>query len=330
MRGLAKYLLVPMLVTMMASSLAASARRELHLREGIRFYVKSDTNAAGQARKWRPTRPADAALMDKLARVPTVVWIGDFSGGLSAHLSRTMSLMRKQRSLPVFVIYNIPQRDAGLFARGGEQSAKTYAAFIDKILSGIGSKPAVVILEPDALGQINMYPVEARPARYAILRDAVKKLTRSGMIDVYVDAGNSAWMKPEQMAERLRRAGIEMAAGFALNVSNYQRTKDTLAYGRRLSRLVGGKHFVIDTSRNGNGPLPAAEDKDGLGWCNPPGRAVGPLPTTRTGDPLCDAFLWVKPPGESDGEHRGAPPAGHWHPEYALELMRKAQRKHSK
>ena len=151
-------------------------------------------------------------------------------------------------------------------------------------------------------------------------------LAASGSIDVYVDAGNSNWHPPEEMARRLKLAGIDKARGFALNVSNFRTTQESVAYGRKLSALVGGKHFVIDTSRNGRGPLPPEEDHDDFEWCNPPGRAVGARPTNKTCDPLCDAYLWVKPPGDSDGEHNGAPPAGQWHPEYAVELMRNAKR----
>jgi endoglucanase len=56
-------------------------------------------------------------------------------------------------------------------------------------------------------------------------------------------------------------------------------------------------------------------------WCNPPGRALRNAPTTSTGDPLVDAFLRVKYPGESDGScHQGDPPAGAWWPAYALAL----------
>jgi endoglucanase len=76
-------------------------------------------------------------------------------------------------------------------------------------------------------------------------------------------------------------------------------------------------HFVIDTSRNGKGPK-------GTRWCNPPGRGLGAPPTTETGNPLVDAFLWIKTPGESDGECNGAPKAGQWWPRYALGLARRA------
>ncbi|MFC1997652.1 glycoside hydrolase family 6 protein [Chloroflexota bacterium] len=101
-------------------------------------------------------------------------------------------------------------------------------------------------------------------------------------------------------------------------------------------------HFVIDTSRNGVGPWdPSAEGyPDPQDWCNPPDRGLGLLPTADTGITLVDAYLWVKIPGESDGEcTRGLgpagetvdpewgvidPPAGEWFPEMALDLAQNA------
>ena len=46
------------------------------------------------------------------------------------------------------------------------------------------------------------------------------------------------------------RSGVQGADGFALNVSNFFTTEANLAYGDALSAQVGGKHFVVDTSRN--------------------------------------------------------------------------------
>ena len=60
-------------------------------------------------------------------------------------------------------------------------------------------------------------------------------------------------------------------------------------------------------------------------WCNPPGRALGSPPTTQTADPSCDAYLWLKKPGESDGSCNGGPKAGLWYNERALELSRNAK-----
>jgi endoglucanase len=120
------------------------------------------------------------------------------------------------------------------------------------------------------------------------------------------------------MATRLNGAGITNANGFALNVSNFYYTSEQVTYGNSLSALVGGKHYVIDTSRNGLGSL--GDDK----WCNPEGRALGDRPTTATGNALADAFLWIKIAGESDGACNGAPAAGTWMPEYALGLAQRA------
>ncbi len=104
----------------------------------------------------------------------------------------------------------------------------------------------------------------------------------------------------------------------------------------------GTTHFVIDTSRNGQGPWlpPTGVYPDPQDWCNPPDRGVGILPTANTGLPLLDAYLWVKIPGASDGEcARGLgpvgetidpewglidPPAGAWFPEMALQLVQNA------
>jgi endoglucanase len=77
-------------------------------------------------------------------------------------------------------------------------------------------------------------------------------------------------------------------------------------------------HFVIDTSRNGAGPPP--EDGSPDHWCNPPGMRLGEAPTTSPDLPRVDALLWIKQPGDSDGTCRGAPPAGQWWPQAALEL----------
>jgi endoglucanase len=86
-------------------------------------------------------------------------------------------------------------------------------------------------------------------------------------------------------------------------------------YASMLGTTTPTAHFVIDTSRNGRGPLNGAQyaaapygqpatvtDLLTQGnWCNPPGAGVGVRPTANTGVALVDAYVWVKIPGESDG-----------------------------
>ena len=80
---------------------------------------------------------------------------------------------------------------------------------------------------------------------------------------------------------------------------------------------------MIDTSRNGQGPSTSTGTQE---WCNPPGRGLGERPTTTTNIPRLDAKLWIKTPGESDGECADAedPAAGRWFPRQAAELIRLA------
>ncbi len=148
-------------------------------------------------------------------------------------------------------------------------------------------------------------------------------LTADRSAHVYLDAGNVGYIRNlPALAAALRAAGIMRAAGFALNVSNFYSTEDSTAYGLNLSKQLGGAHFVIDTSRNGNGPYVGEAGNRQPVWCNPPGRHVGPTPTTTTGTNYVDCYLWVKIPGTSDGTCRGGPPAGAWWPDYALRLAR--------
>jgi endoglucanase len=69
-------------------------------------------------------------------------------------------------------------------------------------------------------------------------------------VATYVDAGHSAWQPADVMAARLRSVGISRAQGFSLNVSNFRPTGEGIAYGQALAELIGGRHFVIDTSRS--------------------------------------------------------------------------------
>jgi endoglucanase len=213
---------------------------------------------------------------------------------------------------------HIPQRDCRSHAPRGAASVDAYRAWIRGVADGLGAQTAVIVLEPDALAQLDCLTDQDRRVRLSLLADAVGVLTARTRAIVYLDAGHSGWVAAAEMGRRLRAAGITRARGFSLNVSNTRWTSGEVAYVRALSRLVPGAHAVIDTGRNGVGPAPGDE------WCNPAGRALGPPPTTATPDPLVDAYLWIKPPGESDGLCQEGPAPGVWWPSYALGLAERA------
>jgi endoglucanase len=80
---------------------------------------------------------------------------------------------------------------------------------------------------------------------------------------------------------------------------------------------------VINTAENGRGPIHKRlpNGRRLTVWCNPPGRGLGPPPTTDTSHPMVDAYLWINRPGYAQScQHR--PIA--WYPPRALTYARNA------
>ncbi|MEV0906101.1 glycoside hydrolase family 6 protein [Streptomyces hokutonensis] len=285
------------------------------------IWVNPDTNAARQLAAYaKAGKAADAAQIRKIAEQPTGEWIG--AENPKAEAQGFTEAADKAGRTALLVLYNIPHRDCGQYSQGGAGDGDSYRAWIDAVAQGIADRSATVILEPDALLHLvdGCTPAQFQDERYDLLNYAITKLKSLKHTKVYLDAGNAGWGHPDEIYQPLRRAGIAKADGFAVNVSNFYSTEDSIAYGKQLSAKTDNKHFVIDTSRNGNGPYTAGDEDEN--WCNPPGRSLGETPTTKTADPLVDAYLWVKRPGESDGECKGGPKAGEWWPTYALKLAR--------
>lgn len=288
------------------------------------FWVDPASDAARQVEQWeKEGRKDDAKALRRISERAVAEWPA--WDNPAPDISRAVRGAAAGKRTVVFVAYNIPHRDCGRYSAGGASDAQAYRDWINDFAGAIGKAPAIVILEPDAVPHLadGCTPAEHHHERYELLSQAITRLKQQPGTRVYLDAGNPDWISdPAKLAEPLRRAGVNTADGFSLNVSNFQTNNAAKAYGTQLSGLLGDAHFTIDTSRNGQGPLPGDRDE---AWCNPPGRALGTPPTTKTGNELVDAFLWIKRPGESDGPCRGGPAAGRWWPDYALGLARKTK-----
>jgi endoglucanase len=119
----------------------------------------------------------------------------------------------------------------------------------------------------------------------------------------------------------LRAVGVAKVRGFMLNATHYDWTANNIRFGLEVSRLTGGKHFVINTAENGRGPihyrLPNGRRINV--WCNPGLRGLGIPPTTNTSNRMADAYLWINRPGFAQScQHR--PIA--WYPARALTYAR--------
>lgn len=289
---------------------------------GRTLYVDPNSAAAKDAAALATTDPAAAAELRDISTRSQADWFGDWNPTttLTATVKTRVATIRAAGGYPVFVAYNIPKRDCNSYSGGGATSAAAYKAWIDALDAGIGTAAAAVIVEPDALGQLDCLSATDQQTRLSLIKYAAQTLATGGNVAVYLDAGHAGWVDPAVMIDRLIKGGVAAARGFSLNVSNFGTTADQVAYGERIAPAIGWKRFVVDTSRNGLGPATGIIDP----WCNPPGRALGAAPTANTGNKLVDAFLWIKHPGESDGTCRGGPTAGTWWRDYALGLATRA------
>ena len=275
------------------------------------------SQAANVAKELQQSDPETARMLEEIAEQPTGIWLGDWTPNVKKFVADIMNSAETQQTVPLFVTYNVPMRDLGQYSAGGLGSSEQYLAWIREIALGIGDGQAVVILEPDALPQSSALSANQRSDRVASMREAVEILKTESSAIVMLDIGHSNWLSIDEAVKLLQEAGIDQADGFSLNVSNFRTTEELIKFGEAVSSQLDGKPYVIDTSRNGAGPSPDNE------WCNPTGVGLGEAPSTTidyVDAPHLAAQLWVKPPGESDGDCRGNLPAGQFSVQLAKEL----------
>jgi endoglucanase len=282
---------------------------------GRALYVDPTTATAAVAAS--TADPNSTSVLMRLAGVPQATWL---TGGTPASAAGMIAARVKAAGAAVtqFVVYDIPHRDCtGGESSGGASTATAYQAYVAAVAAAVKGAHAVVVLEPDALADLDCLSAAQQTERLSSLRQATQMLTSAGA-QVYLDGGHAGWHSATTMAERLSKAGVGYARGFALNISGFDPVAAELRYGTSISAQVGWKRFVVDTSRNGTNPAVS-------GWCNPAGAALGPLPGTATGTTAADAFLWIKHPGESDGQcGTSSLPAGEFDVSLALALAHTA------
>lgn len=259
------------------------------------FYVDPDNSAL----QWADAHPADgrsSAIRSAIGQQPMARWFGSWSGTIGTAAGSYAGAADYHDKLPIMVAYNIAGRDAcGGHSGGGAGTVGTYNTWIAAFAGGIASRPAIVILEPDALGDYNCMSASQIADRQSMLTHAIAQLNAQAPNTwTYLDAGNPGWIPASTMAQRLHAAGVSGAHGFALNVSNFRSTTDNTTYGNAINAELKARYgytkpFVIDTSRNGSGTTE---------WCNPGGQKIGTTSRTSTG---AEMLLWIKTPGESDG-----------------------------
>jgi endoglucanase len=308
-----RWLLLAVLVLVLTSAGDAGQQTSASAVTSSALFVDAQSSVA----RWvaeHPDDPRAAALRKRLVANPVARWYTDHDPvAVGIAVRQHVAAADAEGTVPVLVLYALPDRDCGGASAGGAPDWQAYTAWVRAAAQGLGTSDAIVILEPDSLSlQGCVSQPRDQAERHRALSAAVDILKRhDAAARVYLDGGHSSWHPVSIQAQRLQEAGVMRADGFATNVSNFRSTSAETAYGARLRAALGGSpEQVIDTSRNGAGPL---DDQ----WCDPPGRRAGVRPTLETGRDHLAAYLWLKSPGEADG---CAAPAGTFVPDLAADL----------
>ena len=268
----------------------------------VKLFVDHDTPAWYQWRAYRSSgQKAKAALIWKIAREPRALWLGRFTRpNFDVKVRQRIDAARAQGSVPVFTVMRAQATSCGphYMAGGRAEDART-RAWYDHLARAIGNDRVVIAFEPDSLGTIECQAPSRRDDRIRLLRYGVSALSRLPNATIYLEGGASDWEPARRTASQLRAIGIAKVRGFMLNATHQDWTSNNIEHGLRISRLTGGKHFVINTAENGRGPIHhwLPNGRRLTVWCNPPHRGLGPPPTTQTANPMVDAYLWINRPG---------------------------------
>ncbi|KAL0580958.1 1,4-beta-D-glucan cellobiohydrolase cel6c [Marasmius crinis-equi] len=342
--------------------------RTLHANSRYRDLV---TKAADQI--------SDASLKEKalkVADIGTFLWLDTIST-----ISTFESYLNQTSCDEIFgvVIYDLPGRDCAAKASNGELPVgaidRYKTEYIDAIAKIIKAHPEVAIaavIEPDSLPNlitnIDLATCQASAAGY---REGVQYAFKSlnlPNVAMYVDAGHGGWLGwnehtqkgANELASAYKGAGSPSSLrGFVTNVSGwnawkkvpgeFENTSDgqynsghdedryVTLFGNALAQAGMPNHAIVDTGRNGVQGIRQAWGN----WCNVNGAGFGIRPSADTGNSLADAFVWVKPGGESDGTsdssaerydsfcgnpdaYKPSPEAGQWNQAYFEMLLKNA------
>ncbi|KAL2114653.1 hypothetical protein VUR80DRAFT_2633 [Thermomyces stellatus] len=280
----------------------------------------------------------------------------------------------------LFVIYNFPDRDCSAKASDGElhlnenglERYKTeYIDPIVELAKEYSDIRMIFVYEPDGIANLvtNMGVEKCAEAADAYVEATVYALGQLDLenVAIYIDAGHAGWLgwpvgdnlntTATVYGDIYKEAGSPKAVrGLVTNVSNYNayNSSEPLNYtdvnpnwdeskfhaslAPYLTNASFPAHFIVDTGRSGAQPAGRLEWSH---WCNIKDAGFGIRPSSDTPTELLDAFVWVKPGGESDGTSDEdavrydemcssesslvpAPEAGEWFQEYFETLIRNA------
>jgi endoglucanase len=259
-------------------------------------------------------------LLEKIADQPeaqrfSLYSAGGGPGAIFAQVQKIFchNLTADPGSIPIITTYFLYQ--AGYCETSSEivSHRPTFVRQVNEMVQGIANRPAVMLLELDAVGSSSCMARSGSLAEWENdIRYEINAVSTLPHAVVYIEGGYSDSNTPGYTAQVLNAVGVHNIRGFYTNDTHLQWTANEARWGLKVSALTGGAHFIINTADNGHGPLlnphPVKQGIEDL--CNPPGRGAGIPTTTDTGNQAIDSFMWVHAPGTSSGNCNGGTPSG--------------------
>ncbi|RLN97169.1 hypothetical protein BBJ28_00013701 [Nothophytophthora sp. Chile5] len=255
----------------------------------------------------KTTYPDSAFALEQLETLGIATWYSDrgVDGDVEQTMEDLVSSCPESSRLSV-VVYGLPNKDCDAGYSSGDSSVITgadYEDFINTLTSIIGERKVLYVLEPDAVGLLADGGCAVEYGYQSNLTNAISLLTVNPNAEVYVDVGFWALEQSDtaeavaQIVKELAQAG--RVKGIALNTSNYRSTTQIADLCSTFQTAVDSTdiHCIIDTSRNFQEFANASSTE----WCNVRKAGIGAPPTNVTDLDNIDYFVYVKPPGDSDG-----------------------------
>lgn len=306
---------------------------------GAGFYV--DPHYTEKVSESQRQAPELAAAFSIVKKQPTALWldriaaIEQLPNWLSGAEAQGESAGKP--TLPVVVVYNLPNRDCAAKASSGELTIEAdgerryRTEYIDKIsehLSAHADQKVAIVLEPDSLPNLvsNMGVPKCAVSKDVYMHSVAYAIAKLSLpnVSIYLDAAHAGWLGWDANQRKMLKVvadvlqlagGNHRIRGFATNVANYNALEGD--WGKRLessnpaiNELAYVRSFAASAEQAGLGTPGFLIDTSRNGradtrtrwgnWCNIKGAGLGERPTIAP-SPLVDAYFWVKPPGESDG-----------------------------
>jgi endoglucanase len=259
---------------------------------------------------------ADRATFDKILTQPRFRWFGAWNG--SPRLAAQDYIDDVTHGNPnigvQIAIFRLqPFEKAACTRLPTSSETADYKRWTSEYAAGIGSARVALLVQPDM--PFTLCLPHRSKVDLNLISWTVAQFNALPHTTVYIDAGAGDWMKPGTMARMLKAAGARRARGFALNLTHFDSTAHEVAYGKKivaaLAKLgVRGKHFVVDTSKNGRPFTTQAHKRTflrGTVCASSSSTAcvtLGQPPTTNTGTAAADAFLWLGRPWVNNAARR--------------------------